>query len=66
MIDFTSDDIGIIREKGNELAGIYPIEANYGSRASLWSCGLNDNLVSPDLYKKAKTYYGSLWTYVGD
>ena len=44
----------------------YPIEANYGSRASLWGEGLRHGDVSEELYKRAREYYGRLWTYVGD
>jgi hypothetical protein len=56
----------LIKEKEAELAVEYPIEANYGSRCSLWTCGINGGLVSRELYDLAREYYGRLWTYAGD
>ena len=55
-----------IQEIQEELADKFPIEANYGSRCSLWSEGLNADIVSKDEYNLARTYYGHLWNYVGD
>jgi hypothetical protein len=49
-----------------ELSNLYPMEANYGSRCSLWLCALNDGVVSREEYEGARDYYGRLWTYVGD
>ena len=60
------DDKKLINEKKKELEGKYPIEAMYNSRCSLWSAGLRDGIVDNELYDKARTYYGNLWTYVGD
>jgi hypothetical protein len=66
MYIYTDETKNLIREKGRELAEKYPIEANYNSRQSLWSCGLRDGLVSEELYRTAQNYYGRLWDYVGD
>lgn len=55
-----------IVEVTKELGVKYPIEATYNSRECLWTKGLKNKLVSEYLYNKARTYYGKLWTYVGD
>ena len=60
------NDKVLIRAKTKELGELYPIESAYGSRASLWGCGLRANKVSEELYDKARVYYGNLWNYVGD
>lgn len=44
----------------------FPIEANYGSRSSLWGEGLKAGIVTEELYRKARERYGKLWNYVGD
>lgn len=44
----------------------FPIEANYSSRSSLWGEGLKAGIVTEELYRKAREYYGKLWNYVGD
>ena len=55
-----------IEDARQVLEDMYPVEANYGSRCSLWSEGLRDDIISKTLYDKAKEYYGKLWNYVGD
>lgn len=55
----------LIWSKTQELEVLYPIEA-FGSKASLWSEGLRDDVVDINLYNKAREYYGRLWTYAGD
>lgn len=55
-----------ITKMTRELSNLYPMEANYGSRCSLWLCALNDGVVSREEYEGARDYYGRLWTYVGD
>jgi radical SAM superfamily enzyme YgiQ (UPF0313 family) len=60
------DEYKTIKKTARELSDKYPIEANYGSRCSLWQCGLRDGSVSKELFEAARRYYGKLWTYVGD
>ena len=45
---------------------LFPIEANYGSRASLFGKGLENGVITREEYNQAKEYYGKLWNYVGD
>jgi len=55
-----------VRNMTIELGNIYPVEFHYNSRASLWNLGLEEGLVTRDLYNTAEKYYGNLWHYVGD
>jgi hypothetical protein len=66
MLFLDRETIGLIRRKTNELADLYPMEANYSSRCSLWSCGLQAGNVTEELFDAAHQYYGRLWNYVGD
>lgn len=45
---------------------LFPIEANYGSIASLFGKALENKVITKDEYNKAREYYGKLWFYVGD
>ena len=55
-----------VTEKTEELSQLYPKEATYSSRCTLWRCGLTDNVVTDEEYDLAKNYYGRQWNYVGD
>lgn len=55
-----------IINKTVEISDEYPIEATYSSKSRLWWIGLNKDLLTIDMYKEAREYYGYLWTYVGD
>lgn len=44
----------------------YPILDMSASRAILWHAGLDAGQVTQELFDKARSYYGTLWTYVGD
>ena len=48
------------------LETLFPHEANYGSRASLFGKGLENKIITQEEYNKAREYYGKLWFYVGD
>ena len=45
---------------------LFPHEANYGSRASLFGKALENKVITKDEYNKARECYGELWFYVGD
>jgi hypothetical protein len=66
MDDCKIVDSRVIDAKEKELDAKYPMEANFGSKCSLWSRGLYDGLVTSELYESAGKYYGHLWTYAGD
>jgi hypothetical protein len=48
------------------LESLYPIEANYGSKCSLYNDGLQDGIITTDEFDDARDYYGRLWHYTGD
>jgi hypothetical protein len=56
----------LIKDAEAMLAKEYPIEDVYCSKATLWECGLKDELVPKELYDSAKRHYGRLWNYTGD
>ena len=47
------------------LETLFPKEANYGSRASLFGKGLESKVITNEEYKEAREYYGKLWFYTG-
>jgi len=59
-------DLRLIWDKEEELKSKFPIEANYGSKCSLWAEGLRADIVDEELYNKARDHYGRLWNYAGD
>jgi hypothetical protein len=56
----------MVKEKEKELTLKHPMEATYNSKQTLWSCGLNDGIVSETQYDSAKKHYGDIWNYCGD
>lgn len=56
----------LLLTKEEELEKKYPIEADYGSKCSLWGEGLRDDVIDIDLYNTAREYYGTRWNYTGD
>lgn len=61
-----SMQLDAISQISRNLETLLPIEYAYGSKSSLWLCGLNTGLVTQEQFNKARDYYGSLWSYVGD
>jgi hypothetical protein len=55
-----------IRKMTSELAKLYPIEYNYGSKCSLYQIGINAGIVTEEEYNAARDFYGRLWDYTGD
>lgn len=43
-----------------------PTEWTYNSRMTYWRSALHAGIVTREEYDAARTYYGSLWDYVGD
>lgn len=54
-----------IRKLCRELEDLYP-DGGYMSRAYLFNRALNEGRITEDVRDRARDYYGSLWTYVGD
>ena len=55
-----------IRQLTRELGKLYPMQDMYGSRATVYSQALNDDLITKDQYDSARKHYGALWQFVGD
>jgi len=48
------------------LEDLYPIDANYSSRCTIYQNGLRDEIITKEEFNAARDYYGRLWNYVGD
>ena len=48
------------------LEDLYPIDANYNSRCTIYQNGLRDEIITKEEFTAARDYYGRLWNYVGD
>lgn len=49
----------------NELENSYS-DGGYVSRATLFNRAFNEGKITEQVWNEARTYYGTLWTYVGD
>lgn len=58
------------KEEINRLTGLlrakHPELAMRESVCTLWNFGFVAGLMTDELFDKARYYYGTLWTYVGD
>lgn len=54
-----------IDELCRELEGSYP-DGGYVSRATIFNRAFNEGRITKEVRDRAREYYGSLWTYVGD
>ena len=55
-----------VKELTDLLEALYPIDAGYSSRCSLYQNGLKNKIITKNEFEAAKCYYGDLWNYVGD
>ena len=64
MISYESAKM--VTDKTSGISELYPIEATYNSRCSLWTKAYKDGKVNDEEFGMARIYYGRLWNYVGD
>lgn len=55
-----------VEETSKILEDLYPVDANYSSRCSVYQNGLKDGIITKNEFEAARNYYGRLWNYVGD
>jgi len=55
-----------VQETSKVLEDLYPIDAHYSSRCSMYQNGLLDGIITKNEFEAARNYYGRLWNYVGD